>query len=219
MMTRKRLMLISAVPAILVFVCCLVWFLAWLVDTIREIYSETVVETEVALEPGQLSMDSTMEEWYNLGVKMLGEQGWNDSPDLALLYARFQCTPESQQPVLDSVRMWFARAYFTGIKFGEVCLWPANGTASVEIAREPLRWRHANVDTTRIEIGWRQALEIGEQHTGTAFLREVGDRCLVGLQLDEYMWRVSYGDSGTSSPWIGPTIWIDATTGKVLDNP
>jgi hypothetical protein len=204
---------------ILVFVCCSVWFLAWFVDTIREIYSETVVETEVALEPGQLSMDSSMEEWYNLGVQMLGEQGWNDSPDLTLLYARFRCTPESQQPVLDSVHMWFARTYFTGIKFGEVYLQPANGTASVEIAYEPLRWRHTNIDTTRIKVDWHQALEIGRQHTGATFLTEAGDRCLVGLDLDENVWQVSYGDSGASSPWIGPTISIDARTGQVLDNP
>jgi hypothetical protein len=218
-MTRERLMLMSAVAVILVFVCCLAWFLAGFIDTIREVYSETMVETEVALEPGQLSTDSTVEEWYDLAVQMLEEQGWNVSPDLALLYARFQCMPKSQQLVLDSVHMRFAGADFTGIKFGEIYLWPANRTASIEIAREPLRWRHANIDTTRIKIDWRQALEIGEQHAGTAFLREVEDRCLIGLQLDEYMWRVSYGDSGASSPWIGPTICIDATTGKVLDNP
>ena len=218
-MTRQRLMLISTVAGVLAIVCCLAWFWAWLVDTIRETYSETVVETEVALEPSQLSTDSTVEEWYDLAVQMLEEQGWNVSPDLALLYARFQCMPKSQQLALDSVHMRFAGAYLTGIKFGEVYLWPANRTASIEIAREPLRWRHANIDTTRIEIDWRQALEIGEQHTGTAFLKEVGDRCLVGLDLDENVWQVSYGDSGASSPWIGPTISIDARTGKVLDNP
>ena len=211
---RQRLMLISAVLVILVFVCCLVWFLTGFIDTIREIYSEQIVKTEVTLEPGQLSMDSTLEEWYNLGVQMLEEQGWDDSPDLTLLYARFQCTPESQQPVLDSIHMWFARAYFAGIKFGEVYLRPANGTASVEIAYEPLRWRHTGINITRIKVDWRQALEIGGQHTGAAFLREAGDRCLIGLDLNENVWKVSYGDSGASSPWIGPTISIDARTGR-----
>jgi hypothetical protein len=221
-MTRQRLMLISAATVVVVIVCCFVWFLAGFVADIPEDYPETILQTEVSLGPAQFGTDSTTQEWYNLSVNMLQEYEWDVSPNLTHLYAVLQCTPKSQEPVLDTVHMQFADAYFIGIvpsiKFGDVYLRSANETASVEIAYQPLRWRHTNIDTTKIEIDWRQALEIGQQHTGVAFLREVGDRCLVGLQLDEYMWRVSYGDSGVSSPWIGPTIWIDARTGKVLDN-
>jgi hypothetical protein len=214
-MTRQRLMLISAVLVILVFLCCLVWFLAAMLDD----YPETIVETEVAVKPGQLSMDSTLEEWYDLGVQMLQEHEWDVSLDLTHLYASLQCTSKSQELVLDTVHMQFVGANFTGIKLGEVYLQPANGTASVQINYEPLRWRHADIDTTRIKVDWRQALEIAQQHTGSSFLREAGDRCLVGLALDRDVWEVSYGDSGASSPWIGPTISIDARTGKVLGNP
>jgi hypothetical protein len=222
-MTRKRLMLISAAIAVLVVVCCLIWFLVGFVADILEDYPRTILQTETALEPGQFRIDSTVTQWYDLGVHMLQEHGWDVSPDLTRLYASLQCTSKSQEPVLKNVHMQFADAYFSGIipgiKFGDVYLRSANETASVEIAYQPLRWRHTSVDTTRIKVDWRQALEIAQQHTGSSFLREAGDRCLVGLALDRDVWEVSYGDSGASSPWIGPTISIDARTGKVLGNP
>jgi hypothetical protein len=219
-MARKWWILIPVALVVLVVVCCLVWFVAGLVAAVLEDYPETMLEDEAAVEPGQLSSDSTVEEWYHLAVHILEEHEWQVSPNLTGLYLSLQCAPDSHEPVLHSVHMQFADAYFVGIipsiKFGDVYLQSANATASVAIAYHPLRWRHKEIDIATINVGWRQALEISQQQDGATFQREVGDRCTVGLNLDDHEWRVSYGDSGASPRWIGPTIWIDARTGTVL---
>lgn len=223
-MTRERWMLISVVTVVFVIACCLVWFLAGFVADILEDYPRTIVETKVALEPGQLSMDSTLEEWYDLGVQVLEEQGWDVSPNLSQISVDLVCSPLPQEPTLRRVYMHFADAYFAGIvpstKFARVDFEPSIDAASMEIAYQPLRWYKKYLEVARIKVGWREATRIAQQHGGDSFQGKVQNSCHIDLWLYEYRWRISYsGGGGGLSSSTGPTIWIDARTGKVLDNP
>jgi hypothetical protein len=223
-MTPQRLMVISAVTVVLVIVCCLVWFLAGFVADILEDYPETILQTETIFEPGQFGIDSTINEWYDLGVRMLGEQGWDASPNLTQLSVDLVCSPLPQKPILRRVSMHFADAYFAGIvpstKFAEMHFEPSIHTVSMEIAYEPLRWYQKHLEVGVIKVGWHEAIRIAQQHGGDSFQDKMQSVCHIDLWLYEYRWRISYSGGGDGlHPSAGPTIWIDARTGKVLSNP
>ena len=223
-MTRRRWILIPVVILLSVFMCCTACFFAALAYEIRQEGSETVLKTEVPLQPGQLPMESTVEEWYDLAVQMLEEQGWDLSPNLVEFSVHLVCSPLPQKPTLRGLYIFFHDAYFDGTmpstKSAYMSFKPSIDAVSIEITNYPLRWHRKHLELDAIKVGWRDALRIAQQHGGDSFQARVQNLCRVGLSLDDHRWSVKYSTGGDDLPYsAGPTIRIDGRTGEVLENP
>ena len=220
-MTRKLLILIPALILLSAMACCTAWFFAALIHVLSE--EEIVLDTKVPLEPGQLSMDSTVEEWTDLAVQMLEEQGGHVSPSLGELRVNLVCSPPPQEPTLEGVYVFLDDAYFDGIVPGmraaQVYFVRSTDAVSMQIVDLPLRRHPKRLELDAIRVGLRDALRMAQQHGGDSFQAKVKNNCRIHLRLYEYLWRISYMGGGDGLPSLeGPTIYIDARTGKVLHN-
>ena len=186
---------------------------------IEEDYPERIVDTELALRSGQPAANSTVDELYNLAAELLIDSGWDLEPTLTRFWLNIECPAGPTSPELEYAHMSFSHAYFDGIvpsiMFGSVSLDRSEGTASVQIDYEPLRWQNEPIDLGRIEVDWREAWEISQEAGGSAFLERMGGACLASLRFHDERWRVGYsGDGYPSSRESGLVIWVDAKTGE-----
>ena len=181
----------------------------------RRDFFSTLLDTEVALDPGVSSTDS-YEEWYQIARQLLSAQGWESSRNLALLNGQVPCdSPNS----LNSLHFGFTGVEFATviphIKVASVGLDRSTGMASVQIEdRGPGLRKHHAMDLSEVTVGPYEAVALADAHGGQVLRDQLENACDIVFVLSDYVWYIDYLDKATSSlPAL--TVKVNARSGKV----
>jgi hypothetical protein len=211
--SRLFQVLLSVIVALLcVAMCCTIWF-AYVVTTDEE-YT-TLVDTKVLIDASALPEEPAIGDWYAIAVQVLKDNDWGLSPNLTSAF--YGSLPCQSGPVLDTLTMNFADAYFNGaipsVKYAEIILNRSNSTASVHIYYSPMRWLHPSLRLSGVEVDFYEALEIADRQGGQEFRDRVGDACDIGFLIgSDYTWKIDYRKQAQYRERWG--IWVNARTGE-----
>ena len=214
----RTIITIIAIGIALVVGCVLLCGAAWL--TVGIVYDlevvkhgETLVDKEVAIDPGVLPEHPAERDLYRIAAQLLEDHGWDLAPNLTWIGASGPC---QSYPEPDRFFVDLADACFDGVvpylKWAWISFDRNTNTASVLIEHQALRWRHDTLDLSKTDVGLYEALEIADRCGGRDYRQDVNDECRVYISLNDHVWKITYKESG--EPWSEQWILIDSRTGK-----
>ena len=198
-----------------VLLCGVSWLTVGIVYDLEEVkHGETLVDKDVAIDPGVLPDHPAERDLYRIAVQLLEDHGWDLAPNLPWIGAGGPC---QSNPEPDRFSVDFADAYFDGVvpylKWASISFDRNADTASVWIEHRALRWKHDTLDLSETNIGLYEALEIAELHGGRDYRQDVNSKCGVSIFLNDSVWNIGYKESG--EPWSEQSIRVDYGTGEV----
>ena len=224
MMADRRLLQRSGVLVALVvllvvacgLICCAAsWVVVVWVKDDMELYPRTLLDTEVAVDPGVLCAGS-YEEFVQVASQLLSERGWEPSEKPPWVGGDMPCGSPSS---LNNIDTYFTMVDFaTGLphlKMGYVGLDCSAGIAHVWIEDRGLdiEWQRP-MDLSKVAVGLHEAVTIAEDLGGRTVREQMGTECDIRFWLVGYEWGMDYlNDAEFGVPVL--TVRVNARSGRV----